>query len=271
MKATKSRGTRISTAWLCAALSVPLLTYWVGPFLIPLMPSSWWTEYPVKEVPYQVQVFSSDPMILYIKDFLSPDKVSHITRSVQDKFEVSRIWTDEVGYIDTSVRDSESADLPLDAITRRVQRRARRFMGWRNNDTHIQPLRAQRYNFNGFYNFHYDWIEHDPRYPGNRMTTIMVYLEADCEGGGTNFPKIPPPSDPRWCDVIACEGDEEHTEYPGTTFKPIAGSAIYWENFYPNGTGHTSTRHAGLPVRSGRKMGLNIWSWDRSWAPPPDG
>lgn len=141
-------------------------------------------------------------------------------------------------------------------------------MGWRNNKTHIQPLRAQKYNFNGFYNFHYDWIEHDPRYPGNRMTTIMVYLEADCEGGGTNFPKVTPPRDPRWCDVIACEGDVEYDEYPGTTFKPIAGSAIYWENFHPNGTGHTGTRHAGLPVRSGVKVGMNIWSWDLSWTPP---
>ncbi|KAF4495391.1 Prolyl 4-hydroxylase, alpha subunit [Fusarium agapanthi] len=246
MKVRESRATSLSTALLCTGLIALVLAYCSNALQSPHL-SSWCSGSHVREVSYQVQVFSTDPIILYIRDFLSPDEVSHITKSVHDNFEVSRIWTDEVGYVDTSVRDSQSADLPSDHISRRIRRRARSFMGWRNNNTYIQPLRAQKYNFNGFYNFHYNWIEHDQRYPGNRMTTIMVYLEADCEGGGTNFPKVSPPRDSRCCDVTACEGDVEYDEYPGTTFKPVVGSAIDWESFHPNGTGHRDTQHARLP------------------------
>lgn len=138
-------------------------------------------------------------------------------------------------------------------------------MGWRNNSTRLRPLKIQRYGFNDFYTFHYDWFDPEESTEGNIMTSFMIYLSANCTGGGTNFPRVQQPSDPRWCDVIACEGDDEYDEYPGVTFKPIAGSGIYWENFHPNGTPHTGTRHAALPVKSGEKIGLNIWSWDTSW------
>lgn len=99
------------------------------------------------------------------------------------------------------------------------------------------------------------------------MTTFLVYLNDNYTGGGTNFPRLEQPVDQRWCGVILCTGDEDYEEYHGVTFKPVMGSAIYWENFYPNGTPHKGTRHAGLPVRSGEKLGLNIWSWDASWRP----
>jgi prolyl 4-hydroxylase len=183
------------------------------------------------------------------------------------KYNQSRVWTDEVGYIDTTIRDSASAVLKSDEVVKRIMKRARSLMGWRNNDTRLQPMTLQRYEFNGFFTFHYDWID-DDMVMGNRMTTFMVYLVDKCTGGGTNFPRLQAPGDPRWCDIIACEGDVEHEEYPGVTFKPIAGSAVYWENFHPNGTPHTGTRHAALPVRSGEKVGMNIWSWDNSWRLP---
>lgn len=170
-----------------------------------------------------------------------------------------------MGYINTSVRASESATLNRTDIVRIVERRARTIMGWRNNSTIIQPIKAQRYGFNGFYDYHYDWVE-DCKV-GNRMTTFMVYLVANCTGGGTNFPRLVRPLDKRWCDVIECEEEGFGATYPGVTFRPIAGSAVYWDNFHPNGTPHRGTRHAALPVSAGEKVGLNIWSWDTSWAP----
>ncbi|QPH15587.1 hypothetical protein C2857_000025 [Epichloe festucae Fl1] len=168
---------------------------------------------------------------------------------LKERYEVSRVWPDNIGYVYPEVRVSESAEIPVDdVVIRRIQKRARHFMGWRNANTTIQPMKTQRYGFNGFYTFHYDWVDFDSRFPGNRMTTFMVYVEDACTGGGTNFPRIPQPQDKRWCDVIACSGDEEFEDYPGVTFKPIAGSAIYWENFDANGNGHEATRHAALPL-----------------------
>jgi prolyl 4-hydroxylase len=88
----------------------------------------------------------------------------------------------------------------------------------------------------------------------------MVYLEADCTGGGTNFPRLRKPTEKSWCKFIEC--DEEGEEgLEGVTFKPIKGNAVFWENLRLDGTGYEESWHAGMPVKSGRKIGLNIWSW----------
>lgn len=165
-------------------------------------------------------------------------------------------------HVDTSQRVSESAVLPRDEIVLRVEKRALALQGWRGENTYMQKMKTQRYGVNGFYNFHYDWdiLVKD----GNRVTTYMVYLVANCTGGGTNFPRLQRPNDSRWCNVIDCEDDE----YSGVTFKPRVGAAVFWENMHPNGSFHRGVRHASLPVKSGHKVGLNIWGWDKEWRPP---
>jgi prolyl 4-hydroxylase len=184
------------------------------------------------------------------------------TSCSQDGFEISKVWPNGIGYVDTNARVSETAALKRDDVVRNFEQRAASIMGWRNNSTKIERMKVQRYGYNGYYSYHYDWDSLSTR--GNRIVTFMVYLVDDCTGGGTNFPRVSRPSNRTWCDIIVCDGDEDD-DYPGVTFKPVAGSAIYWENFHPNGTPHRGVRHAGLPVRSGQKVGLNIWAWDSSW------
>ena len=98
----------------------------------------------------------------------------------------------------------------------------------------------------------------------------MVYLKADCEGGGTEFPLLNRPKEEKWCEFIACpaageggkgDGGEKKDGGEGVTFLPRAGAAVYWENFDADGRGWKEGLHAGLPVTSGEKVGLNIWSW----------
>lgn len=92
----------------------------------------------------------------------------------------------------------------------------------------------------------------------------MVYLADECTGGGTEFPRLKRPSGEGWCKFISCydrENNEDHDEFMGVVFKPVKGNAVYWENFRPDGRGYEETWHAGLPVKSGVKVGLNIWSW----------
>lgn len=66
-----------------------------------------------------------------------------------------------------------------------------------------------------------------------------------------------------WCKFIECPDLSSSSSSPqgGITFKPIPGNAVYWENLREDGTGYPETYHAGLPVESGTKVGLNIWSW----------
>jgi prolyl 4-hydroxylase len=56
----------------------------------------------------------------------------------------------------------------------------------------------------------------------------------------------------------------------GVIFRPIAGNAVYWENMRSDGSGYSESWHAGLPVTSGSKIGLNIWSWLAEGYVPPE-
>ncbi|KAI1328865.1 putative prolyl 4-hydroxylase alpha subunit [Xylariaceae sp. FL0255] len=223
----------------------------------------------IHEPQRQAQIFSRDPLIIYIRNFLNSVEISHLLEISEDKYEPSKVYSSFDGaLVDNKMRISESAYADVkDPVVRNITRRAREFQGWRSRSTNVEPLLVQRYKVDGFYNYHFDWDE--DRKEGNRVTTFMTYLDSNCTGGGTIFPFLTQPSDDRWCDVIECE-EEGRDGYQGVIFKPIAGSAIFWENLHPNGTGHTGTYHAGLPVKSGTKVGLNIWTWDTEWIKPSE-
>ncbi|KAF5234220.1 hypothetical protein FANTH_12220 [Fusarium anthophilum] len=213
---------------------------------------------------YEVQIFSRDPLILHISGFMSDSEIEHVLKITDGKWKTSKIYPNGEAYVDTDIRISEMAPVPRkDPVTRGIVRRAKTLQGWRGNGTFIEQMKAQRYSVNGFFAWHEDY---DGRMNiGNRVSTFMVYLNDDFTGGGTNFPVIQRPADKRWCGVVECED----TEYPGVTFKPIKGSAVFWENMYPNGSFHPDVRHASLPVTSGEKLGLNIFGWDKNWILPP--
>jgi prolyl 4-hydroxylase len=119
-----------------------------------------------------------------------------------------------------------------------------------------------KYDPGEHYHFHTDWFT-DPRYffsfnGGNRQSSFFVFVHVsnDTTGGGTNFPLVDPPRDERWCGLVDC--DEPYDN--GITFRPIEGNAIFWENLGPGGVGDKRTLHAGLPVTTGEKIGMNIWT-----------
>lgn len=172
----------------------------------------------------------------------------------EDKFETSTVANGDVVQVDLSVRLSEVALIDRDDVVRCIEERARSLQGWRS-DLVIERLRTQRYGTSGHYVHHYDWSGHTK---ADRVSSFMVYLEANCTGGGTNFPRLAMPESKKWCEFIDCEA-----EHGGVTFKPIKGNAVFWENLGPDGRGYPETWHAGLPVLSGSKVGLNIWGWKR--------
>ena len=70
---------------------------------------------------------------------------------------------------------------------------------------------------------------------GNRIASIFVYL-SDCEAGGaTHFPLA------------------------GVREAPVCGHALLWHGIEKNGLLDARTLHAGQPVESGEKWGMNIW------------
>ncbi|KAJ4307855.1 hypothetical protein N0V94_009589 [Neodidymelliopsis sp. IMI 364377] len=180
-------------------------------------------------------------------------------------FQPATVWTSGEERLDPLVRHSSKALVPRSPTVRCIESRARAFQGWRPF-VFVEKLWAQRYGPNGHYTYHYDWGNVGRKY--GRISSFMVWLGSECTGGGTHFPRIKRPEGEEWCRFVECgSGDEEEKE--GVVFKPIKGNAVYWENMRSDGTGYEESWHAGLPVVSGEKIGLNIWSWYQEGYVPP--
>lgn len=216
---------------------------------------------------YNIRVLSREPLVVYIDGFLSQKEADHTVNIANDNYKPSTIFTGEQESFDATIRNSSKALLPRDTIVQCIEARARDFQGWRP-DVYIEKLWAQRYEAGGHYTYHYDWSGELRERRGGRLSTFMVYLDDKCTGGGTKFPRLEKPKEKKWCDVLECDEEEEE----GITFKPVKGNAVYWENFRSDGRGYEETWHAGLPVKTGVKVGLNIWSWYQPGyrKPPPD-
>jgi prolyl 4-hydroxylase len=170
-------------------------------------------------------------------------------------FRPSTVWTNGVETLNPAVRNSSKAALPRSHTTQCIESRARAFQGW-TPYLFTEKLWAQRYGPGGHYTYHYDWSSVTPG--SGRATSFMVYVAANCTGGGTHFPRLERPVGGEWCRFVECEGDEARMD--GTVFKASARNAVFWENMR-GGRGFEESWHAGLPVREGEKIGLNIWSW----------
>lgn len=177
-------------------------------------------------------------------------------------FTPSTIWSSGEERLDTSIRHSSKAPVPRSNTVQCIEERARAFQGWRPF-VFVEKLWAQRYGPDGHYTYHYDWST-ATRNQG-RISSFMVWLGDACTGGGTHFPRITRPEGDEWCRFVECGGEHE-----GIVFKPVKGNAVYWENIRPDGTGYEESWHAGLPVLSGEKIGLNIWSWFQHGYVPPE-
>lgn len=215
---------------------------------------------------YTAQIYSHSPLVIYITSFLSASERSTLLSLAEPAYVPSTIYTDPISNNNEnhstyapSIRLSSKALLPRTspAVTC-IEDRARAFQGHRP-DVFIERLYAQRYSKGGHYAHHYDWASATGT--GGRVSSFMVWLDDGCVGGGTNFPRLKRHGGREWCDVVDCDDGGVHQ---GTTFKPIAGNGVYWENFREDGTGYQESLHAGLPVHQGSKVGLNIWSW---WQP----
>ncbi|RDW62122.1 hypothetical protein BP6252_11555 [Coleophoma cylindrospora] len=241
--------------WLCLS---GLVSAWYN-----LLPTSLQNPYELfsgqaAKNPYEIYLLSEDPYVVYIEGFVTPQEASHLVSLSEPHFKPSPLWSDDGKVkVDPTYRSSVTATLSRDKVIEDIEERARTFPGYDSSGL-IKPLVVQKYQLGNQYKDHYDWFHNGPTIGGNIESTFFVYIEANCTGGGTNFPRLnPPPTDEKWCKFIDCDRPYED----GVTFKPITGNAVFWKNLKNDGEGNTKTLHSGQPVTSGTKLGLNIWTW----------
>ncbi|KAK8056608.1 oxidoreductase 2OG-Fe(II) oxygenase family [Apiospora rasikravindrae] len=240
---------------------------------------------------YSIHILSKAPLVIYIENLLSTAERELLLDISGPLFEPSTLTNNGAEtHRDATIRDSEVALLPRSGggtgadTVRCIERRVLALQGWRD-DLWLERLRTQRYGPSQHYAHHFDWGSNTLGW--GRVSSFMVWVDAaqDLEGGGTEFPYLRRRGlKKEWCRWVECataggrsewEGQQakaqdggannEEDEEMGLVFKPAPGNAVFWENFRPDGTGRgwEETWHAGLPVRKGFKVGLNIWSWGR--------
>ncbi|KAA8646559.1 oxidoreductase, 2OG-Fe(II) oxygenase family [Aspergillus tanneri] len=208
--------------------------------------------------PFQSYLFSETPPVVYVASFVSDQEAQHLIQKSEQAFSPAYVYESGNTQIDTTARKSHTAIPDRDHVVRCIEQRARVNQHWEPGMT-VEALSVQRYQENGFFKHHYDSF--GKGFKKDRKSTLNVFLHANCTGGGTHFPYLRVPEDKRWCQYIDCESDQE-----GVTFKPISGNALFWENIQADGTVWPETLHAGMPVLSGTKIGLNIWTWTKDRA-----
>ncbi|KAH6671019.1 hypothetical protein B0J14DRAFT_484488 [Halenospora varia] len=211
--------------------------------------------------PYEVHLFSKDPLVIYISNFLTIPEREHLQQISKGTFTDSVTADDSGAQGLRKTRTSQSTSVPRDPIVRCIEKRALNFQGFDIPRTHLEPLQLVQYFKGQNYHFHTDWFsaasQTTSAVGGNRLSSFFVYVEAtNVTGGGTNFPVLDAPKDERWCEFVDCDEPYEN----GVTFRPVPGNAVFWQNLREDGNGDQATLHAGLPVTGGKKLGMNIWT-----------
>ncbi len=132
----------------------------------------------------------------------------------------------------------------------RIEHRLAALTGW--PVANGEGLQILRYRTGQEYRPHFDSFPdgaggaiHTAR-GGQRVNTVLIYLQSPERGGGTCFPSA------------------------GLTVCPRAGSAVIFHNVDEVGRRAAASLHAGLPVENGEKIIITYWQRARAFAAPPE-
>ena len=110
----------------------------------------------------------------------------------------------------------------------------------------MEPPNVLRYQPGQSFTAHFDWFDPQDAHfrrvvdlMGQRVCTVLIYLNDAYSGGETDFPDA------------------------GFRFRGRRGDALIFWNVQPDGTPDPLTRHAGLPPSSGEKWVLSQWIRNR--------
>ena len=177
------------------------------------------------------------PMI--VDDVLTPEECKYIIDKASPMFSRSSVVGSEVP---DGSRTSQTAWISKDdPVARKVFTKALEFTGKTMDE--CEDLQVVRYEPNTFYREHHDsccdgtegCIEFEKE-GGQRVTTLLVYLNSEFTDGETHFPNL----------------DLKLKAEPGSAilFRPLGSEEAKC---------HPKALHAGLPISSGVKYVCNAW------------
>ncbi len=191
-----------------------------------------------------------EPVVTVVDDFMSMAECEQLVEMSRAKLQRSTIVDPSTGaHQHIAERTSSGTFFALneDAFIARLDRRIADLMHWPIENG--EGLQILNYLVGGEYKSHFDYFP--PSDPGcamhiakggQRVSTLIIYLNDVPAGGETTFPSV------------------------GLSVVPKKGSAVYFEYCNAHGQLDERTLHGGLPVLAGEKWIATKWMRQRKYA-----
>lgn len=186
-------------------------------------------------------VVMQEPQVIFYEGLLTQKECKVLIRLARKRLEKSTVVDHETGgSVLNPIRTSSGMAFKRGehAVIRAIDIRIAQLMGW--PESRGEPLSLLCYKPNEFYNEHYDYFDYEThgsavhrRNGGNRIGTVILYLNDCQEGGSTLFADV------------------------GLEVMPKAGCAVFFG--YANPHASSLTRHAGRPPIRGEKWIATRW------------
>ena len=190
-------------------------------------------------------LLSEKPYVMLFPQLFSEAECDHLLAVAEKEFLPSRVIDSVTGeeYHDP-IRTSEGSTIHWlidDPAIHALERRLGAASGTRAEQG--EPLQVLRYLPGQQYHPHKDFV---PGRANQRLTTGLVYLNEDYEGGETCFVRT------------------------GLKVKGKKGDAIFFRNLLADGSADELAEHAGLPVTRGVKLLASRWICTHPYVAPPN-
>ncbi|CAM1291323.1 P4HA2 (predicted) [Pycnogonum litorale] len=190
--------------------------------------------------PNKLEILSYDPVVVIYHDVLSDREADYLKASAYSDLEVPKTKSSQDLEEGVSFRRTGKMAFLTEADDPYLQKLTDRIEDITGIDTtYAESWQVVNYGIGGHYETHFDYYDFDKRnisFPGgDRMGTMLFYLNDVASGGRTVFPIL------------------------GIGYKPEKGSALFWYNLRRNGEGDPRTIHAACPILSGTKWIANKW------------
>lgn len=192
-----------------------------------------------------METLKSNPRIFYLSHFLSADECDYIIEKARPKLKPSQVVDDDEassGKLDPrrSSKGMFFSQGPKDQVLKNVEQRIASLTGLPvQNGEAIQVL---WYPQGAEYQPHYDYFNSNTpgglaclERGGQRIATVIMYLNTPDAGGETIFPLV------------------------RVSVKPKKGDALLFYSCTPTGEVDPNTLHGGAPVKAGEKWIATKW------------
>jgi prolyl 4-hydroxylase len=202
-----------------------------------------------------LEVLSWEPRIFLYHGFLSEEECDYLIKLATPRLTRSGVVEEGGGDGISDIRTSNGMFFER-AETKEIEEIERRLSEWALIPPgHGEGFQVLRYEKDQEYKGHFDYFfdQVSVKNGGNRLATVLMYLETPDSGGETVFGNVKKPA------TQTIEAGFSECAMDGLAVKPEKGDAVLFWSLTTAGTLDKGSLHGSCPVISGIKYAATKW------------